>query len=114
MLGLAAEYGSDSVISVRRVLAEHPVLMKRIVDGQLLPYSIEEPEGTRRQDYDPPAYMRNGCFYLTRRAVLMEQDSIWGGTIRPYVMPDERSINVDSPSDLEFLRWTLERRSNNT
>lgn len=102
-IGLAAEGGCDSVISVTQVFATHPILMKKIERGALVPYCIEEKEGTRRQDYSPPAYMRNGAIYLTRRDVLMDQQSIWGDVIKPYVMPWERSVSVDAELDLRIL-----------
>lgn len=101
-LALAVAGGCDSVISVVRVFATHPLLMKRIEDDRLLPFCGEEREGTRRQDLAPPAYMRNGSVYLTRRDVLMEQGSIWGRTIRPYVMPLERSVSIDTELDLKL------------
>jgi CMP-N-acetylneuraminic acid synthetase len=105
-LGLAG--GCDSVISVVQVFAVHPILMKRIEHGCLLPYCIEEKEDTRRQDYQPPAYMRNGAIYLTRRDVLMERNSGWGETIRPYIMPPERSVGVDTELDLKLLELLLQ------
>lgn len=101
-LRLAETGGCDSVISVVQVFATHPMLMKRIEDGRLSPYCVEEIEGTRRQDYDPPAYMRNGAVYLTARDVLMKRSTIWGDVIRPYVMPPERSISIDSELDLKL------------
>jgi CMP-N-acetylneuraminic acid synthetase len=100
-LGLAG--GCDSVISVEQVFATHPVLMKRVEDDRLYPFCIEEQEGTRRQDYRPAAYIRNGAVYLTRRDVLMEQNSIWGKVSRPYIMPSERSVSVDSELDLKLV-----------
>jgi CMP-N-acetylneuraminic acid synthetase len=109
-LALARAGGCDSVISVVQVFAHHPILMKRIEDGRLLPYCIEEREGTRRQDYQPPAYMRNGAIYLTRRDVLMEEGSIWGRVIRPYVMPAERSVSVDTERDLKLVELLLRER----
>lgn len=109
-LDLAQEGGCDSVISVVQVFSVHPILMKRIEDNRLLPYCIEEKEGTRRQDYQPPAYMRNGAIYLTRRKVLMEKNSIWGEVIRPYVMPQERSIGVDSELDLKLVEILMKER----
>jgi CMP-N,N'-diacetyllegionaminic acid synthase len=109
-LTLAFENRCDSVISVVQVFAEHPILMKRIEDNQLLPYWIEEKEGTRRQDYQPPAYMRNGAIYLTRRDVLMDKNSIWGHVICPYVMPPERSASVDSELELKLLELLIEER----
>jgi CMP-N,N'-diacetyllegionaminic acid synthase len=108
---LAFRGGCDSVISVVQVLAEHPILMKRIEGDRLLPYCIEEKEGTRRQDYQPPAYMRNGAIYLTRRDVVMERGSLWGEVIRPYVMPEERSVGIDSELDLKLVELLMAERS---
>lgn len=101
-LELGSTSGGDSVISVVRVFATHPILMKRIENDQLLPFCLEEREGTRRQDYQPPAYMRNGAIYLTRRDVLMNQGSIWGKWIHPYVMPLERSVSIDTELDFKL------------
>ena len=109
-LDLAMQGGCDSVISVVQVLSHHPILMKKIEDNRLLPFMIEEVEGTRRQDYTPPAYMRNGCIYLTNRDSLIHNHSIWGKVIRPYIMPEERSVNVDSEQDLKLVEFMLESR----
>jgi CMP-N-acetylneuraminic acid synthetase len=88
-------------------MAEHPILMKKIENDRLLPYCLEEKEGTRRQDYDPPAYMRNGAIYLIRRDVLMENNSVWGDVIRPYVMPEERSYDIDSERDFRLVELVM-------
>jgi CMP-N,N'-diacetyllegionaminic acid synthase len=109
-LALARQGDCDSVISVVQVSSVHPILMKRIENGRLLPYCIEEKEGTRRQDYQPLAYMRNGAIYLTKRGVLMEHNSIWGEVTRPYIMPEERSISVDSELDLKLIEILMEER----
>ena len=109
-LALALAGGCDSVISVVQVFAHHPILMKRIEEGRLLPYCVEEKEGTRRQDYRPAAYMRNGAIYLTRRDVLIEQGSIWGQVIRPYVMPAGRSVSVDTELDLKLVALLMRER----
>lgn len=109
-LDLAAKGGCDSVISVVQVLSHHPILMKKIENDRLLPYSIEEIEGTRRQDYQPPAYMRNGCIYLGRRDNLMVHNSIWGKVIRPYIMPEDRSVNVDSELDMKLVEFMLQEQ----
>jgi CMP-N,N'-diacetyllegionaminic acid synthase len=109
-LRLAEAGGCDSVISVVQVFDVHPVLMKKIEDDRLVPFCVPEPEGTRRQDYDPPAYMRNGAIYLTRRDVLVERGSIWGDVIRPYVMPEERSVSIDTELHLRLLDQILRER----
>jgi len=109
---LGQESKCDSVISVVQVFAEHPILMKRIEGGRLLPYCIEEKEGTRRQDYSPSAYMRNGAIYLTRRDVLMARGSLWGAAIAPYIMPADRSVNIDSELDLKLAEILMRERIN--
>lgn len=109
-LDLAAGGQCDSVISVVPVYDSHPVRIKRIVDGRLEPFCVEEVEGMRRQDLTPPAFKRNGAIYLTRRDVVMTGHSIWGSWIRPYEMPPERSINIDSPLDLAVAEAVLTQR----
>lgn len=110
-LDLARAGGCDSVISVVQVFDVHPVLMKKIEDDALVPFCVPEPEGTRRQDYAPAAYMRNGAIYLTRRDVLVERGSIWGDTIRPYVMPEERSVSIDTEMHIRLVDLLLKERS---
>ncbi|HEX2055944.1 MAG TPA: acylneuraminate cytidylyltransferase family protein [Nitrospiraceae bacterium] len=109
-LELASADRCDSVISVVQVFAVHPILMKRIEGNRLLPFCLEEKEGTRRQDYRPAAYMRNGAIYLTRRDVLMEQGSIWGATIRPYVMSSDQSVSIDTELDLKVAEVLMAER----
>jgi CMP-N-acetylneuraminic acid synthetase len=109
-VALAHQGGCDSVISVVQVFSTHPILMKRIENDRLLPYCIEEKEGTRRQDYQPPAFMRNGAIYLVKRDVVVEKGSMWGDLIRPYVMPEERSVNIDSEMDLRLAELMLAER----
>jgi CMP-N-acetylneuraminic acid synthetase len=92
--------GADSVISVCDVGAYHPARMRQIVDDCLVELPIREPkEMLRRQDL-PPVYIRNGAVYAVRREVVMEHNSMIGQISRPYIMPDERSVNVDSKLDL--------------
>jgi CMP-N-acetylneuraminic acid synthetase len=110
-VALAEKGGCDSVISVVQVSAVHPIRMKRIEDDRLLPYSLEEKEGTSRQDLLPPAFMRNGAIYLTRRDVLIERGSLWGEVIRPYVMPEGRSVGIDSELDLKLVQILMDEVS---
>lgn len=94
------ETGADSVISVCDVGAYHPARMRQIVDDRLVELPIREPkEMLRRQDL-PPVYIRNGAVYAARREVVMVQNSMSGTVCRPYIMPEDRSVNVDSKLDL--------------
>ena len=91
---------ADSVISVVPVGDKHPARMKRIEQGYLVdPEFAEEQEGQRRQDL-PELYLRNGAIYLTRTRALLDQHSFKGRKSLAYVMPEERSVNIDSEMDL--------------
>jgi CMP-N-acetylneuraminic acid synthetase len=37
----------------------------------------------------------------------MEQDSIWGKVIRPYVMPLERSVSIDTELDMKLAELMM-------
>ena len=91
--------GSDSVVSVVRVWDAHPSRVKYIENDRLMDFYPEVPE-SRRQDLSPPAYIRNGSIYATTRESLISTGLRLGPVTRPYVMPSERSINIDEPIDL--------------
>lgn len=100
----------DSVVAVTE-MPVHPVFSKKIdAEGLLQPFLLEEPEGLRRQDAGPPAFIRNGAIYLTRRDVLMEQSSIYGRRIWPCVMPAERSVDIDTEIDFRLAELFLADR----
>ena len=107
-LQLSQSSNTDSVISVVQVFSHHPILMKKIENNKLVHFSIEEKEGTPRQLYKPPAYMRNGAIYVTKRDTLIGKNSIWGDSITPYIMPQERSHNIDD--EIDFITSELVMR----
>ena len=76
----------------------HPILMKKIINGRLKPIWKDEPEGVPRQLYDPEAFMRNGAVYVLNRSNIMD-NIFYGNPIIPYIMPEERSLCIDSILD---------------
>lgn len=107
-LGLNNE--CDSVISVERVYSHHPTLMKKIVDNKIEPFFINEVEGTARQNYNPPAYMRNGSIYLTKRQTLMDDESIRGDISIPLIMEEGSRISIDSYNDFKLAELLIKER----
>ena len=116
--------GADSVISFVDVGEKHPARMKFILsDSRVIdPPFAEEFEGQRRQDL-PKLYLREGSIYLTRRDVLMEQNSLKGRDCRAWIIPEECACNIDTPFDFflaeQMLRYATltpggsrERRDN--
>jgi CMP-N-acetylneuraminic acid synthetase len=102
--------GTDSVVSVCRVDAPHPIKMQRIEGDRLLPFLPDHwREGLTRQGL-PPVYALNGAVYAVRADVMRDTGSLWGRTTAPLVMPAERSVNIDSALDLVLAEVLLTRR----
>lgn len=91
--------GCDSVVSVVEVPGHYlPHFVMKIEDDCLRFFLPEGESVTRRQDA-PPAYSRNGTVYVTRRDVVMEQNSIYGRDCRPMIMSHSESVNLDTLED---------------
>jgi CMP-N,N'-diacetyllegionaminic acid synthase len=104
--------GADSVISFTDTGERHPARMK-VVDeeGKVLdPPFAETFEGQPRQML-PKYYLRDGSIYLTRRSVLLDWNSLKGRDCRAWLIPPERSCNIDTPLDL-FLAEQLLKYNN--
>jgi CMP-N,N'-diacetyllegionaminic acid synthase len=103
-VALLRETGADCVRSV--CLAEHhPYWMKRLEGGRLLPYApgADERSHPRRQEL-PPVYRLNGAVDVVRTASALAAGEMFPGDMRGYVMPVERSVDVDTPFDLAVAR----------
>jgi CMP-N,N'-diacetyllegionaminic acid synthase len=101
-----AETGADSVISVVDVLAHHPARMKFLEGDRLVdPPFCEAYENQPRQELRP-MYIRNGAIYLTRREVLLG-GSFKGTDCRAWLMPESRSVNIDTELDFRLAEWML-------
>ena len=111
-IDLLESSGADSVISFSDVGERHPARMKWVdAEGRVSdPAFAEEFEGKPRQQLNK-LYLRDGSIYLTRRSVLMEQNSLKGSDCRAWIIPEERSRNIDSPLDLLIAEQILRLQS---
>ena len=103
--------GADTVVSVVEVPHRfNPVsLMKMTPDGRLEPY-LEGPMVLRRQD-KPVVYARNGpVVLLVSYRTLMEEGSLYGRHVRPYLMSELDSFDVDTQEDLFLIESVLLNR----
>lgn len=60
----------------------------------------------RRQD-SPKCYDMNASIYVWRRSALFDNDTLFNPGTRLYVMPEERSIDIDSELDFKFVEFML-------
>ena len=110
-LDLLIESSADSVIGMVSSGEKHPVRLKRIVDGQIQDFSKEFPEpnqSSRRQDLEP-CFIRNGSIYSMTRRCLFETKGRHGADSRPYMMPEDKSVNIDGQIDLLLATSLIEK-----
>ena len=97
---------SVAVVSVIEA-AKHPYLCKRILsDSTLADFVASDLAYLRRQDL-PPAYALNGAIYLNRRESLLRDRSFWPSGTLAYVMPTDRSLEIDTPWDWRLAELIL-------
>ena len=68
----------------------------------------EHNSGARRQDL-PDLYVRNGAIYITSVEQMLKNHRVFDDTPAIYVMPKDRSVNIDCMDDVEMLRWKLSK-----
>jgi CMP-N,N'-diacetyllegionaminic acid synthase len=104
------ETDADSVMSVMELHNFGPRKIHKIKDGTITHYfegyEIGR-ESERHQDLEP-AFKRNGAVFLTK-AELIRQGDFFGKASQPYVMPHERSVDIDFPIDFELAEFWLHR-----
>ena len=98
--------GADSVVSIVRIWDHHPSRVKYVEDDKLVDFYPEVPE-SRRQDLTPAAYVRNGSIYAMTYEQLFQKQARLGEDTRPYLMPEDRTINIDEPIDLKLAELMI-------
>lgn len=92
----------DSVVSGFEVTDTHPAKMYYL-DGELAVPVSSKYETSRRQDL-PKAFRRNGAIFMTTRRHFNATGMLWGARTGLVIMPRERSIDIDTPGELEAAR----------
>ena len=104
-IALAVSRSADAVVSVSPV-HDHPYWTKQIdPTGQLIDYMPNTAHFYRRQDL-PPVFVLNGAIFLSRRETISERSREQFQTYA-YVMPSERSLDIDTPWDLRLADLIL-------
>ena len=95
----------NPVCSVYRCEDNHPARMYRVDGHGRLASLMPDLASLRRQDL-PAVYHRNGAVYVFGRRELAQGLIICPG-MTPYVMDQQRSLNVDTEFDLRMLEAVL-------
>ncbi len=102
----------DSVMSMKRLEDFTLPKIKRLAGDQILPWFVDEGKESAQRDATAPAYKRNCAVYLTRVNALRQND-LFGADSRAHVMPEERSLDINTPFDFAFAQFLAERQKAN-
>ena len=104
---------ADSVIGMSRLDDNHPARAKKIINDRIVDFCVPE-LSSRRQDLKPDAYIRNGSIYAIKRDVLMKKKIRFGSSnSRPYLMNQDKSVNIDNEIDLLVAKALMNKRLGN-
>ena len=103
---------ADSVIGMTVLEDHHPARVKKLVNGKIVDFCVPEPQHGQRRLLEPKAYIRNGSIYCVRRGSLMGPNGRLFGheNSRPWLMPPERSVNIDTEVDFILAEALMRQR----
>lgn len=87
---------------------DHPFWMQTIEEGCLKPFMDADVKNKyyRRQDL-PKVYRFNGAIYMAGTEYLLANQSFFSERTVPYLMPRERSIDIDDAVDFQLAELIL-------
>lgn len=99
----------DAVISVHA--HAHPFWAKRLLeDGRLAELFTKEQQTSSDSGKKETYYAPNGALYLVKTPVLLARRTFYTEKTFAYVMPPERSLDIDTPWDLRIAQMELGSR----
>jgi len=100
--------GRESAVSLTPS-SKHPAWMYSLSHDQRLEsfYTMTEFQLTKQQSQ---VYALNGALYLASRDFLMREQAFIGPETVGYVMPAERSVDIDTPFDWKLAEFLMEQQ----
>lgn len=109
VIQIMLKFRANSVIAVNQLFDHHPARIKKIVKGKLYDFIVKEKLESRRQDLKPNAYIRSGSIYAMSRKFVVQEKRYFSGESRAYILPSNRTINIDDKNDLLVAKNKLKK-----
>jgi len=99
----------DSVISVCEI--EHPIeWMYRLDNNKIMTPIVADADKVQRSQDASKVYRLNGAVYITKRDIVIKENRIKGNDTRAYIMPQERSVDIDTEQDFQLAEILMSQR----
>jgi len=109
IINILLKNNADSVIAVNQLFDHHPARIKKIVKGKIFDFAVKEKLESRRQDLKPNAFVRSGSIYAMSRKFVMDEKRYFSGKSFAYILPLQRTINIDDENDLLIAKRKLKK-----
>ena len=107
IVALKRQTGRESVVSITPS-AKHPAWMYSMShDLKLEP--LLQLDGIHCRQQMPSAFVLNGALYLAGRDFLLSKQAFIQEDTVGYVMPAERSVDIDTPLDWQWAEFLMEK-----
>lgn len=106
IMNLVFERGAHSAVSLCES-SSSPVWMYNIDKYDRLRSVLPFGNHVHRRQELSPAYQLNGAMYLMKREWLLTNKNFIGSDTIGYLMPPERSADIDTPLDWEWVEFLL-------
>ena len=106
------EKKADSVIAVSEA-AHPPVWAKKIDRKGILRNYFETSESLSNRQQIPTAFMPNGAIFILKKELVLKNRNYYSDKTYPYIMPFERSIDIDNIWDFRIAEFIMNFKLNN-
>ncbi|MBN2562021.1 MAG: acylneuraminate cytidylyltransferase family protein [Phycisphaerae bacterium] len=106
---IAGRHDADAVVSVC-ASPVHPNRIRLLTPSGRLRSVVDAPKRYTPRQAETPAMMINGAIYLVKRSVLFHKGSLCPDGAYAYIMPAERSVDIDTLQDLRAAERLIEKR----
>lgn len=106
---LVSDKRANAVVSITEV-SENPYWMKTLTSEGFIDDFVNHGEDYHRRQDMPAVYKLNGAIYVCRTPVLLESRSFCPENTFGYVMPKERSIDIDTILDFKLAELMISKR----
>tara|TARA_Y100000589_G_C27187143_1_gene643169 strand:- start:2551 stop:3234 length:684 start_codon:yes stop_codon:yes gene_type:complete len=112
IFALRSKYGTDSAISLTPC-SVHPNLIHQLNQSNNIEPLIKNSIIENRQSMER-YYTVNGALYLSTRESIEKYNSLITPNTVGYVMPEQYSVDIDTPLDWEIAEYLMRKSINNS
>ncbi len=108
IISFSKYHSCESIVSLCET-ANHPAWMFDITEKFYLRPLLQSSFPLLRQNI-PPTYVLNGALYFASRDFLMREKTFITSSTLGYVMPSDRSVDIDTMEDWYWAEFLLKQR----